>query len=478
MLLVCVCPVFSQGNSVNLPSAAHSAGALAGYFIDPDVGNRVYRLSDRAICAGGGSHFYSYSNQFSIAGDIVFDCRYDASNANLIRFPIYDKNFKLLYADAVAASNAPNVSFRLVQWSQARRVLFALQGSRLWELDPFNGASRQIADFAGKTFTASSGATLTIGNIVALSVGPGDRLMVHVQPVGNYTVLGIGTFELATGRYAFLGVPVAGHYAPRGFDEASYSQNPVGRITLQNAYASAYSYSSNLASSVKYDDNNGHRGFFCGSNGRCYKVNAKSDTLANGSVGQVGCPGASPWIAEHALYNDVTGKRELIWSCNLPASHRLRRAMGHFTRSQATNVFFGSGANSPGVDWIARFQVGYDASGNPNAVTGAPVATARSNPVCGYWAQPRATSDSTGTRALFDSTASNTIYVSKENGVVKTTCVTDVYVAVAGSAPAPAPATLSVTPSSLSFATTLNGNVSQAIQITASSATQSWTPGE
>lgn len=484
---VCISPAFSQGNTINLPSAAHSPGATAGYFVDPDTGKKVYRLSDRSLCPGGGWHFYSYSNQFSIAGDIVLDCR--GSNSSVVTFPVYDKNFKLLYKDAVAASNAPAQAYRMTQWSQSRRVLFAQQGTRIWEFDPFSGVARQIADFGGKTFTTSIGGTLTVGNIVALSVGPGDRLMVHVQPVGNYTVMAIGTFELATGRYSFLGVPVQGQFAPKGFDEATYSQNPNGRVTLQNSYASSYTYASNLSSPVKYDDNNGHRGFFCGSNGRCYKVNPKNDSLSNGQVGQLGCPGSSPWISEHALYNDQTGRRELVWSCDMPASSNLRKAMGHFSRSQAADVFFGSGSSAPTVDWIARYQVRYDGSGNPNGVSGNLVATARSNPqACGYWAQPRVTSDPTGTRALFDSTASNTTYISKENGTTKTSCLIDVYVAeystsTTTTTPPPPPSsggstsnsTISVSPSSLSFSTAVGTSPSsQTVQLTTSSSGQTW----
>src|ERR1700693_1180004 len=61
-------------NTVTLPAAAHKKGQTAGFFVDPITGYKVYRLSDGNLCPSGATHFYSYSNQFSPQGRMVFDC--------------------------------------------------------------------------------------------------------------------------------------------------------------------------------------------------------------------------------------------------------------------------------------------------------------------------------------------------------------------------------------------------------------------
>jgi hypothetical protein len=444
-------------NTVTLPHAAHKKGQTAGFFNDPITGNKVYRLSDEDLCPGGAIHFYSYTNQFSQQGRIVFDCMLGRGAPD--QHPIYGPDFKLEYDDALDASHAPGSgnSFHDLQWSQEREVLYARSGGMVVELDPAVRKTRVVVNFVQRLhgFALKNGQKLLISGVKDLSVGPGDRLMVHLQcrftspscPQDN-AVIGIGVFDPATGQAHGIYVPVPGDKAPSGFDEGQWSQNPKGRLILVYGYAPNFSYTADLTSRVKFEDNHGHRGYFCGSNGRCYMVRVKNDTLPNGSTGQIGCKDADgkvaePWRAEQGLYDDETGKRALIFGCDIPGQN----AWQHFTRSLGGKDIFGVSTErytfkpslekiAPTEEAIVRGVVEY-ADGQPSHVRLEPVAYHRSasgpraklmGRECGYWASPRVVGDSTGTRFLFESTMSHTEWPALEGKHPKTDCRTDVYV--------------------------------------------------
>lgn len=442
------------GNTVTLPAAAHKQGQTAGFFVDPATGNRVYRLSDSALCPHGAHHFYSYANQFSAQGKMVFNCAFRAANKNLIAYPIYGPDFTLLVEDAASAARAGKQELGELQWSQTREVLFARRGSQVLELDPFGHSTKVVADFAKnlRSVTMPSGEKSDISVIRALSVGPGDRLMVHLvcrgsgdNCRGDRALVGVGTFDPATGKYAASPVP---HVEETGkFDEAQWSQNPAGRVMFIYANRPTWSAAADLTDFVKFEDNHGHPGYFLGSNGRSYRGTIKNDTVSKPDgtfrgVGQIGCADEKgkmiqPWRPEYGLYDDVTGKRVLIFGCEMTRASNLLPE--HFSRSIGVkDIFAGSG------NVITRFVVEYE-NGAPAHVRVTPVAHTRSSiRGCGYWAQPRAAMDHTGTRFLFDSSASSSRWAALESdGKPKNDCRTDVYVAVyppsAGQAPASTP---------------------------------------
>ena len=404
--------------------------------VDPVSGAILYRLSDRTLCPQGAAHYYSYTPQFSPSGRMVFTCRYDATNPNLRHQVVYDVDFKLLYADAGAASGYRGDCTEIM-WSTVKETLYCLAGTTVTELDPFKKANRVVLDLAKKTpLVDSAGLAHPANRGMQFIVGPGDRMTVHIQSGVNYSgsnIVGIAAFD-ANGAYAQMLVPVTGDKAPSGFDEVQFSQSPKGRMTLVYGAAPNFSYTTDLSSRVQFDDNHGHRGYFNGSNGRSYKVNAVNNTLTGkraGQVGQIGCVVAGKWRPAFALYNVETGKKEFEFNCG-PAPEVI--AGDHFSSSAAPDVWFGSSDNI-----IARYTAHYDGSGNPNQVTTETVTSlvGSNQKTCGYWAYSRANSDATGTKALFDSTAGGG-------------CKTDVYVvAIGGVAPPPPPA----------LACTLNGNI-------------------
>ncbi len=428
-------------NTVKLPPAAHKQGQAAGFFLDPVTANRVYRLSDSSLCPHGANHFYSYTNQFSAQGKMVFNCAFNAANKNLVAYPIYSPDFTLIVEDAATAARAGGGELADLQWSQNREVLYARRGAQVLELDPFGHSTRVAADFARNLpfVTLADGRTLSVQIIQGLSVGPGDRLMARLKCrqagehcPANWATVGVGTFDPATGKYAAVHVPHA--EATGEFDEAQWSQNPAGRVMFIYANRPTWSATADLSEFVKFEDNHGHPGYFLGSNGRSYRVTVKNDTLTrpDGSfrgVGQIGCADENgkmlqPWRSEFALYDDLTGKRMLIFGCEMSRASNL--APEHFARSIGIqDVFGGSGIV------ITRFAVEYE-HGSPVRVRINPVAYTRTAMNrCGYWAQPRAAIDHTGTRFLFDSTANSSRWPSLEaDGKSKSDCRTDVYVAV------------------------------------------------
>jgi hypothetical protein len=448
-------------NTIELPQAAHRAGETAGAFVDPITQNKVFRLSDRKLCPQGATHFYSYSNQFSPGGYMVFDCYSDPLNKNITTHPVYDRDFRLVFPDAESAASRKHrfggvETLSYLQLSQTRDVLIGQSGMRIIELDPFHGTNRVFADFSViKKVAGPGGTSVTVSTAREVSIGPGDRLMVHLQCrkfdkgcPGDWSVVGVAVYDPATRKYNAMYVPVPGDKAPQGFDEAQWSQNPAGRLTMVYGNAPNYTYSADLASRAQYDDNHGHAGYFCGSNGRCYRVGPRSDTLKNGGVGQIGCRDARglvliPWRTEGALYDDETGKRELIFGCDEPGQNPWE----HLSRSPGAKDVFGISTKryvfppslarfAPTDEAIVRAVVSYSEK-QPAGVTLTPVAYHRSavEPYsprlgrnCGYWATPRLNGDFTGTRFLFDSSMSHPEWPATERGRTKTDCVTDVYV--------------------------------------------------
>jgi hypothetical protein len=430
-----------QHAAVHLPAAAHKRGERAGFYTDPDTGNPVYRLSDSRLCPGGARHFYSYTNQFSPAGNIVFACDVSAGRGSQFVYPVYSPDFELLFADSGSAAGAGG-GLQDVQWSQAREVLYARRGREILELDPFRRTSRVAADF-GKAIgsvTRFDGTEIDVRAIRDLSVGPGDRLLVHLQCrrgdkgcPRDYAVIGIGVYDPAKGRFTAIAVP---HSAEAGnFDEAHLSQNPAGRVVLLYSRKPAWSAPLDFSEFVKLDDNHGHTGYVAGSDGRSYRVSVVNDTLlrpdgtARG-VGQVGCRDENgrqlvPWRREYGLYDDETGRRVLTWGCDIGLEHDL--VPEHFARSPgARDVFASSGMV------ILRLLI--RGSSGARDVGQETVAFTRSHhSQCGYWAYPRAAMDHTGNRFLFDSTMSHPRFpVNEVDGQRRTGCRLDVFVAQAG----------------------------------------------
>ncbi len=444
--------VTSTENTVQLPAAAHKKGQAAGFYVDPITANRVYRLSDSSLCPHGANHFYSYTNQFSSQGKMVFTCAFNPSNKNLIAYPIYGPDFTLLIEDAASAARAGSGGeLGELQWSQTREVLFARRGAQVLELDPFGHSTKVVADFAKniRGVTLADGRTWSVELIRALSVGPGDRLLVHLicrgsddNHPGNRALVGVGTFDPASGKY--FAAPVQREEVAGKFDEAQWSQNPVGRVILIYANRPTWSAPADLSEFIKLDDNHGHSGYFLGSNGRSYRVSVKNDTLTNADggfrgVGQIGCADEhgkmiQPWRPEFALYDDLSGKRVLTFGCEMSPATNLNPE--HFSRSIGVqDVFAGSGKV------ITQFVLEYE-NGVPARIRITPVAYTRTSlKGCGYWAQPRAAMDHTGTRYLFDSSANNSRWAAVEtDGKPKNDCRTDVFVAVFAPSGAQTPA--------------------------------------
>jgi len=382
-----------------LPVAAQPQ--QAPFTVDDTTGARIYQLSGPGtpINVKQARHFYSYTNQFSPKGLMVFEAD-DPSDANYKMYPVYDASFNLLSKNAVRAAGGSDSSYGEVQFSQVGEWLYGRDGQcGIWKFD-FLGKKKSLA------------ARFRAPRCGALSVGPGDRLLVTLLN-NKFQVEAVGVYDPATKKYA------EADPGPN-FDEAQWTQGAAVAFIYTNA--PAFFYTADLSVKAQQQDNHGHPGYFVGSNGKPYKISVKNDTIPNKKPGQIGCNPPTGWVPEHALYDEVTGQRVLTFGCNWLAGSLEQKSMVHFSRSAAKDVWFGTGA------WITRYQLHYAPDGvTPKSVTSIPVAETKSKFGCGYWAEPRGASDATGTRVLFEST--------RAGG-----CATQVYVAIVPEKPIASPA--------------------------------------
>ncbi len=438
--------------SAQTPRAAHKVGEQSRPF-DGGYGHLVYPLGDDTLCPSFSSHTYSYTVQFSVEGDMVFTCGDDPGNPNLVVFPVYDKDFRLVFKDAVSRAGLGSMgshNFSNPQFSQKRRVIFAQNGMRIYELDPWNRKNRVYVDFGGVTLVLHDERRIKPFVARDFKVGPNDEIIIEVgvprralDPKTDcpdcYEQMGVATFDPNTGKiytYATRNDGRGADYphitAPSaGFDESNLSQD--GRVYLTYHNRPSWGDSLDFRQPLEfrepawpqyqikgkkiYWEAHGHMGFFVGSNGKSYVVKSLTDLIdnkGNGIIDQVGQIGTSMngrWRAYQLLVNTATGKVELLWGENAPEQ---KWGIDHLSRSQAPDVFWTSDNQS-----ITRFRVHYDQSGKPIAVEGENVANPNSDGRCGYWATPRAASDTSGERAMFDAARSECnrqVYVAVWNG--------------------------------------------------------------
>ncbi len=418
-----------------VPRAAHKVGEQSRPF-DGGYGYPVYPLGDATLCPSFSSHTYSYTVQFSVEGDMVFTCGDDPGNPNLYVFPVYDKDFRLVFKDAVGRAGLGSMgshNFSNPQFSQKRRVIFAQNGMRIYELDPWNRKSRVYVDFGGVTLVMHDERRIKPFVARDFKVGPNDEIIIELgvprralDPKTDcpdcYEQFGVATFDPKTGKiytYATRNDGRGADYphitAPSsGFDESNLSQD--GRVYLTYENRPSWGDSIDFRQPLEfrepawpqyqikgkkiYWEAHGHMGFFLGSNGKSYVVKPLSDLIDDNSdgtidrVGMIGTAISGRWRAYYIIANTATGKAELLWGLSAPEN---QWGIGHFSRSQASDVFWGSSTET-----ITRYEVAHTSSGELSSVTGTNVAKAGAGK-CGYWDEPRVTSDPTGNRGMFDS---------------------------------------------------------------------------
>ena len=438
LLLVIVLFLTTVVARAQAPRAAHKVGEQAVPF-DGGYGYPVYPLGDAKLCPAFSSHFYSYTVQFSVSGDMVFTCGYDDTNHNLFEFPVYDKDFRLLFKDAVSASRLGGMgshNFSNPQFSQKRRVIYAQHSMTIYELDPWRRKNKVYVNFAGVTVTHRDGSKIKPTVARDFKVGPNDEIVIElgvprraIQPKTKdcphcYEQMGVATFKPATGQISTYstrndkkGADYPGFRAPSsGFDESNIAQD--GRVYFSYQNRPSWSFAIDFSEPVEFREPawpqyqikgkkiewgaHGHMGFFVGSNGRSYVVKSLSDLIdddSDGVIDRVGMIGTSihgKWRPYFLLANTKTGKVEILWGEN---SVEHGWGIEHLSRSQAKDVVWGSG-----MAIVTRFEVTYNREGYPAKVEGGNIVNTQSKGGCGYWGWPRVASDFSGERAMFDST--------------------------------------------------------------------------
>jgi hypothetical protein len=328
-------------------------------------------------------------------------------------------------------------NFANPQFSQKRRVIYVQHHMTIYELDPWQRKNKAYVNFGGVTITHRDGSTIKPTVARDFKVGPNDEIVIELgvprralQPDTKdcpscYERMGVGVFNPATGRIATYSTRNDGKGAdyPKfavpspGFDEANIAQD--GRIYLTYNRRPAWSFAVDFSDPVEFRhpawpqfqapgkkiewSAHGHTGFFLGSNGRSYVVKPLSDLIDDNAdgvvdrVGQIGTKINNRWRAYLLLVNTQTGRTELLWGESGP--EKGWGIDGHFSRSQAKDVFWGSS-----MTIVTRFKATYKGDGHPVKVEGENIANTQQKGGCGYWGWPRVASDSSGDRAMFDST--------------------------------------------------------------------------
>jgi hypothetical protein len=413
---------FQITEQIKLPSAAHLRGDKAGSFTDPITKNRVFRLSDRELCPGGGTHLYSWGTPFSAQGRMVVNCD-QGSNAPTT-YVLYDRDFTLVEVDAARATKAP-INIRSLQWSHEKEVLYGAVGPKVLRVDPIAKQSSVYADFSG----------MGARSIRDLWVGPSDRILVTLQAPGGWNVFAVAYFDSTNRKYGVWDLSKDPN--GRAFHQATFTENPEGRVVIvynktQRIFDLAFE------SSVEFADTS-HLGFL---------------SLSNGKYGIVknhgACSGVGFWKWQYALVDDVTGDVLAMFGCDVPGQHE----WAHWSRSIKLKDVFSvttdrytfppSRERQPTYESVLLAKVVYQ-NNAPRTVQVTPIAYHRSaagarakalGRHCGYWAWPRGSLDHTGTRVLFDSTMSHPEWPSQDtDGRTKTDCRVDVYVVVTGDKP-------------------------------------------
>ena len=387
----------TAAQTTQLPPAGSS-------FLDAATSNIVWRLSDRTLCPGGATTEYSDVMHHSVVGDIVFECRPDAANANLRLWPVYGADKKLLFKDAGAAAKA-NVggshNLKQVQWSQRRRVLYAIQAGtcNVLELDPFGGVTKVVL-------------TGFCGNF-DFRVGPADQFVGRSNDKNTlWWWDGVKTRTLNVGALAL---------SP---DQPSVTQD--GRPYYIWSNSAARTWNNDLSVAVAVADLHGHTGFFNGSNGQSYLVKRVAP--------QVGCnPDGKGWRPEEGIYNTVTGKREVTWGCDQPPGDG-NWDRDHRARSTRARDLFGTSGHKEAALWRIDWAAG--------TVVKQLVALTHAGS-CGYRGLPRAALHPDGTELVFTSGMADGNVL--EVGGAAKACTNgerdlDVYVAVAAVQTPPPPA--------------------------------------
>lgn len=375
---------------VNMPAAG-------GSYVDPVSGNRVHRITDRALCQRGGFHYYSYWPVWNSTGShLIVECQgwVNGGGANKNALLIRDSDLTVV-GDALQGI-APSVQPSRLFWAWTNpNLLFTYgtgsQTSRIFEINPFAHTITLIKNFAGMQFfgrTVNGDARLAYVSfddryflVELFTTGP---LVLAVYDRQTDTVVG----ALDTAQFGF-------------YDEAVFSKDNAVWVKVVNGSSSeGRRYPLSLAAPIAINEG-GHHAHGLLANGTPVSVQATNAQ----------CPPGSPagnlnnsFRPTSQVMNEITGQRIIILACNIVGFHEF----AHYTwNSFSTDTYFvetwGQTPIGPIDDAIDRVRLVYDASNNLIGSQLDFLAHHRTRKVDGYGASPRVTCNQQSRRCLWAS---------------------------------------------------------------------------
>jgi hypothetical protein len=389
---------------INVPAAG-------GCYIDPVTGNRVCRVTDRAVCPNGAFHFYSYWPVWNAnSSHLIVDCggfQGQVSTALLVR----NSDLAVLGNAMQGANPGPNSTQQLFwSWTDPN-LLFYVNGAAVYGWNPFTRTGGQIANFQG---VMAGGVSTTSIRLAYVSFD--DRYLL-VELYGSGGQFGLATFDrMAAPGSQIRTLDTRSIYS--FFDEAVLTKDNHVWVVGDEGGTQSFSsrrYTIDFSSFIRVSDH-GHHAHGILNVGPALNVPIALKAASNrdcppGSA--AGVPG-SGWrptaqmlderVATPSTSTDPFPGEVLRLGCAIPGQHDF----AHFSWNNThTDRFFVSMEtySAPGTDplanTIARVNIIHAAGRFQDLWT--IVIPHRSNKNLGYYALPRASCNVQGTRCLFSS---------------------------------------------------------------------------
>jgi hypothetical protein len=385
--------------------------AAGGCYIEPSTGNRVCRVTDRALCSRAGHHNYSYWPIWNATGThLIVECNGwvgapgSSSNALLIR----DSDLVVI-GDATPPGAGSTLE---LFWSAVDpNILYFSSGIRVLSFNPFTKAAPTVvADFTG---TSAGGVNTGSVRLVHMSF---DDRFVLVELNGAGGQFGLATFDrMAAPGSQIRTLSTRNLYS--FFDESILTKGNrvwvIGNLISPPGFTSR-SYAPDFNTFVTSADH-GHHAHGMLPNGT--PVGLKEEPNRVCPPGSLSGIPTSNWKPTALILNqtinvtnpagDPLPSEILRLGCNVPGQHEF----SHFSwnNTQGDRFFISSwGYSAPGTDPIAnsvlRVRLQFDPLGNVIGDLFDIITPHRSEKRFGYFALPRASCNRQATRCIFSST--------------------------------------------------------------------------
>ncbi|MBI1749141.1 MAG: DUF4091 domain-containing protein [Acidobacteria bacterium] len=410
--------LINQAGSPPLPPPIN-VPAAGGCYTDPVTGNRVCRVTDRALCARAAHHFYSYWPIWNQTGThMIVECLSWSGAPLASSTAILVRDSDLAVLGNVLAGMPAGVSLKTSNlfwaWNNPNKFFGYGTGAsktQLWEWNPFTKTGALIKDFAGLTFFGRSLTSITLSYV---SFDDNYFLLEGNDTTGLTTILFVYDRLANTVLMPGLDLNQFPYYDESVMTKAN---KPYVRANDSSNIPQAWVYSLDFTTKIRPSEG-GHHAHGLLPNGTPVLTKASSNrSCPAGSIS--GVPGSS-WKPTAVVVDetvDTTGAGQnadplasvfLKLGCGVPGQHNFDHWSWNNTQKDRffnSSLSYSGFASDPIAFGILRFRLQFNALGN---ITGDQIdllAHHRSDDTkYGYFAKPRASCNQQGSRCIFSST--------------------------------------------------------------------------